>query len=518
MRVRRVALPPPDWGRLGSGDWGAVEDATQLPNPTDPNPLFPTSLFLYLPSLLPLPSPDAPPPPRRHQNKGKNTRLCTLQRKRRADLPRLLFAVVYKRRRGTSVPCLAGPARYPPTESPPESGSAAFVVFFFEADLRGMESAGGDVEASPFLRQVSLGVMVPFSGVRASGIGNSIVLFFAALSYGITSMAMVFINKAILMQYAYSMTLLTLQQVATALLIHFGRVFGYTKSKEVNLSTAKKLLPVSIFYNANVAFALASLKGVNIPMYIALKRLTPLAVLVAGFFSGKGRPSTQVSLSVIFVALGVIIAALGDFSFDFFGYSMALTSVFFQTMYLVLVEKSGAEDGLSSVELMFYNSLLSIPFLIFLIIATGEFPHSLYLLFEKVCIFSNSSATLPFLCWEFCNSTPFTTLLLPHFCNENDELKSAGPEFGSTKLKFDISHGCGEDGKDALTTTIVGVLKGVGSTTLGFVLLGGVQVHALNVTGLVINTAGGLWYSYAKYRQKKVKQWKVPSDAESRDK
>ena len=69
---------------------------------------------------------------------------------------------------------------------------------------------------------------------------------------------------------------------------------GYTKAREVDMTTAKQLLPVSIFYNANVAFALASLKGVNIPMYIAIKRLTPLAVLVAGCFSGKGRPTTQV--------------------------------------------------------------------------------------------------------------------------------------------------------------------------------------------------------------------------------
>lgn len=62
------------------------------------------------------------------------------------------------------------------------------------------------------------------------------------------------------------------------------------------MATARQLLPVSIFYNANVAFALASLKGVNIPMYIAIKRLTPLAVLVAGCFSGKGRPTTQVTV------------------------------------------------------------------------------------------------------------------------------------------------------------------------------------------------------------------------------
>ncbi|KAG9456024.1 hypothetical protein H6P81_000532 [Aristolochia fimbriata] len=304
----------------------------------------------------------------------------------------------------------------------------------------------------------------------------------AALSYGVASMAMVFINKAVLMQYSYSMTLLTLQQLSTALLIHFGRVSGYTKVQDLNWTTAKKLLPVSLFYNANVAFALASLKGVNIPMYIALKRLTPLAVLVAGFFSGKGRPPMQVSLSVVFTAVGVIIAALGDFSFDLFGYTMALTSVFFQTMYLVLVEKSGAEDGLSSIELMLYNSVLSVPFLVFLIVGTGEFPQSLSLLFGKA------------------NSLPFLVILILSLV--------MGIVLNFTMFWCTIVN-------SALTTTIVGVLKGVGSTTLGFVLLGGVQVHALNVTGLVINTAGGIWYSYAKYQQKKNKPRRIISDAEA---
>ncbi|KAL5699333.1 UDP-galactose/UDP-glucose transporter 7 [Ranunculus cassubicifolius] len=307
----------------------------------------------------------------------------------------------------------------------------------------------------------------------------------AALSYGASSMAMVFINKAVIMQYGNSMTLLALQQIATALLIHFGRVMGYTKIKEVNMVTAKKLFPVSLFYNANVGFALASLKGVNIPMYIALKRLTPLAVLVAGFFSGKGRPSKQVSLSVLFIALGVIIAALGDFSFDLLGYSLALTSVFFQTMYLVLVEKSGAEDGLSSVELMFYNAILSVPFLLFLIIVTGEFPQSLYLLIEKA------------------DSLSFLVILILSL--------AMGIVLNFTMFLCTIVN-------SALTTTIVGVLKGVGSTTLGFVLLGGVQLHALNVSGLVINTAGGVWYSYAKYQQKRSKTRKVISDVEAHHK
>lgn len=311
---------------------------------------------------------------------------------------------------------------------------------------------------------------------------SEVLCLLAALSYGLASMAMVFINKAILMKYAYLMTLLTIQQLATALLIHLGRVLGYTKASSVNLATAKKLFPLSLFYNANVAFALASLKGVNIPMYIALKRLTPLAVLIAGLFSGKGRPQMQVSLSVLVTALGVIIAALGDFSFDLFGYTMALTSVFFQTMYLVLVEKSSAEDGHSSVEIMFYNAILSLPFLLFLIIATAEFPQSLSLLLEKAHSFTFFLIfVLSLLMGIVLNFTMFLCTIV----------------------------------NSALTTTIVGVLKGVGTTSLGFLLLGGVEVHALNVTGLIINTVGGVWYSYAKYQQKNKAPKKLTSDEES---
>ncbi|PIN06194.1 Nucleotide-sugar transporter VRG4/SQV-7 [Handroanthus impetiginosus] len=305
---------------------------------------------------------------------------------------------------------------------------------------------------------------------------------FAAFSYGVASMAMVFINKAVVMQYTHSMTLLTLQQLMTTLLIRFGRAMGYTKARGFNVENAKKLLLVSLFYNANVAFALASLKGINIPMYIAIKRLTPLAVLIAGFFYGKGRPTTQVTLSVLLTAAGVLVAALGDFSFDLSGYSMAFTSVFFQTMYLILVEKTGAEDGLSSVEIMFYNSILSIPFLLFLIIATGEFPNSISLLFAK-------SASLSFL------SVLLLSLVM-------------GIVLNYTMFLCTIVN-------SALTTTIVGVLKGVGSTTIGFFLLGGVKVHALNVTGLLINTAGGVWYSFAKYQQKKNKLPKLMSDVET---
>lgn len=301
----------------------------------------------------------------------------------------------------------------------------------------------------------------------------------AAFSYGIASMAMVFINKAVLLQYPHSMTLLILQQVSTAVLIYLGKVFRLTSVRSMDWKTSKRLLPLSLFYNANVAFALASLKGVNIPMYIALKRLTPLAVLVTGFFFGKAKPSTQVSLSVLLTGLGVIIAALGDFSFDLMGYTLALTSVAFQTAYLVLVERSAAEDGLSSIELMLYNSVLSLPFLLLLIFGTKELPFAGELLLQKIKTFGFFVLlVISLLMGIILNYTMFLCTMV----------------------------------NSALTTTIVGVLKGVGTTTLGFLVLGGVKVHALNITGLVINTAGGIWYSIAKYNQKHRKKIAKHSD------
>jgi hypothetical protein len=52
----------------------------------------------------------------------------------------------------------------------------------------------------------------------------------------------------------------------------------------------------------------------------------------------------------------------------------------------------------------------------------------------------------------------------------------------------------------ALTTSVVGVLKGVVAVVLGFFFLGGARFSTLNVAGIAMNTGGGVWYAAAKYR------------------
>eukprot|EP00271_Cylindrocystis_brebissonii_P005046 TRINITY_DN16997_c0_g1_i1.p1 TRINITY_DN16997_c0_g1~~TRINITY_DN16997_c0_g1_i1.p1 ORF type:complete len:393 (+),score=71.88 TRINITY_DN16997_c0_g1_i1:881-2059(+) len=304
---------------------------------------------------------------------------------------------------------------------------------------------------------------------------SQLLSFLAALAYGSASLAMVFLNKALLIQYRHSMTVLTLQMLASVVLIRLGSLLRIVNVRPLDFSTTgRKLLPLACCYSANVACALTSIRNVNIPMYIALKRLTPLAVLVLERVMGKRFPPFQITASVLVTAGGCLIAAIGDFSFDLKGYSMALLSVGFQTAHLVLVEKSGAEQGLSTTELLQYNAVLSLPFLSALLVFSGE-----------------AAVSFPEL-WVKCSaSVPFTLMMLLSLF--------MGILLNFTMFLCTLLN-------SALTTTIVGVLKGVGSTTLGFFVLGGVKVRPLNVTGLVINGIGGVWYSWAKYRLKKSRK------------
>ena len=51
-------------------------------------------------------------------------------------------------------------------------------------------------------------------------------------------------------------------------------------------------MPVAVLYNLNVAFALASLTNLNIPMYNTMKRLTPSLVLAHDYLLSGARVSS----------------------------------------------------------------------------------------------------------------------------------------------------------------------------------------------------------------------------------
>ena len=294
-----------------------------------------------------------------------------------------------------------------------------------------------------------------FSGKTAAGF-----YFTMAVSMG-------FINKATLSEYAYSNTLLLIQMVITFIVIKALSYTNVITLQDINKKTLLETAPLALFYNANVAFALAGLQRLNIPMYQTLKRLTPCVVCVIRGLLGKGWPDSRITTAVLTITGGTIVAGLGDFNFDLAAYSYAIISCLLQAIYLLLAE-AGGEKGLSSTELLLYNSVLSIPVLVVVVMLTeGQ---------DSFNALSSSDHPV----WLF-------SLIL-----------------GSSAMGGILNYAlflCTTT-NSALTTTIVGVMKAVAMTSLGFFLLGGVSITPLNFTGIILNTAGGCYYSRVKYVMK----------------
>ena len=205
-----------------------------------------------------------------------------------------------------------------------------------------------------------------FRGTQAAASLGSAVL------YAVVAIAMNFVNKATLNQFPHAYSLLLAQMVSALCIIYPLKFARVVKLPPLSLRKSRVLWPVCFCYNANTAFALMGLQNLNVPMYSTLKRLTPMIVLSSKAVMTGKLPPKQVTGAVLVVVLGCFIAGMGDFSFNLRGYIFALMSCSLQASYLLLVEHSGAEKGVGSLELLVYNSVLSIPFLLLMLAFTGE--------------------------------------------------------------------------------------------------------------------------------------------------
>lgn len=293
----------------------------------------------------------------------------------------------------------------------------------------------------------------------------------ASLLYGVVALVMGFVNKGILQLWPYSNTLLTLQMAASVAIVYTGKYLKVLHARPLQFSSARSLFPVVFFYNANVAFALAGLQVLNIPIFNTLKRLTPVLVILGKFAMGDGLPPKQVLFSVATIVIGCIVAGLGDLSFDLVGYFLALTSCVLQSTYLVLVEKSGKEQGYNSHELLLYNAVLSLPVLLVLIICSGEGLAALAAFNDQMESSSNSFIALLIFSLALGSLLNYSLFLCTLW-------------------------------NSALTTTVVGAMKALFSSVLGFFVFGGVKVTVMVVLGVSMNTIGGIWYAAEKYKQK----------------
>jgi len=292
-----------------------------------------------------------------------------------------------------------------------------------------------------------------------------------ALAYGATSVTITFFNKAVLSVYdfKYSITLTLAQMLFCLVFLIAMKRFGVIRLVDFEWNTAKQVAPLAFFFVGMVLSGLAPLYYVNVPMYGALRRVTTFIVILGErFFLNKTTPTDEV-LSVVFMVFGASVAGYGDLTFNLIGYVLVMINCVITALYLVYIAKTTAETKLDTFGLMYYNNILSFPFVLVMAFVFE---------YNDVINFPLASDYGFQICFVMSAVQAF---LLNYFIFLCSTINSP------------------------LTTSITGQLKNILTTIFGLFAFGDVQISGLLISGLVLSTIASVWYAWIKLDQKRLK-------------
>ena len=285
--------------------------------------------------------------------------------------------------------------------------------------------------------------------------------------YILISSSMVFTNKALSYTYNFRTTnvLLFFQMIFTILLLRTLRSFRLIDFVDFEPSRAKQVAPVSLFYSLNAAVALVALRELSVPSYTLIKRLAPLfTISLEALLLGK-YATKAICASLLVMATGTVLAARADTTSSNFAWFLGFTSCAFQALYLTFVKRSGIETGMNSFGILYYHSILSLPFISLIVLAVGEIS--------------------PALNYEHWTSISFIVVFIASL-------------FMGLVLNYALFL-CTE--LTSPTSTVVsGQVKAMGQTVIGMFTFGGVDMNLRYLAGTIINIAGGAMYAYAKLK------------------
>ena len=162
------------------------------------------------------------------------------------------------------------------------------------------------------------------------------------------------------------------------------------------------------------------------------------------------------------------VSGYGDLAFNAEDYLICGVSVIFQSLYLVLVQRSSQQ--LTATETLHLNSYNTFPLLMAAALFFNEFQEG-----SRNFLYDDSVFVFMFLL-VVCMGCMLNYLLF--LCTAYNS---------------------------ALTTSIVGTLKNIVQTSIGLFTFGGVAINLFTALGITMNLSGGILYSYAKYSESKKK-------------
>jgi solute carrier family 35 protein len=165
------------------------------------------------------------------------------------------------------------------------------------------------------------------------------------------------------------------------------------------------------------------------------------------------------------MTFGVVVAGMGDLTFDLSSYLYCGFSVVCQAMYFSCVQKSG-EQQKNPFQLLLVSSMMAVPILFTLTLITGQLQtviSTYYMYFAK-------------------------PIFIPSFCL----VVCCGSILCFSQFWCTINN-------NAITTSVIGVLKSSIQTYIGFLIDTSAFAGFFAITGILMNLIFGTWYTYLMY-------------------
>ena len=112
---------------------------------------------------------------------------------------------------------------------------------------------------------------------------------------------------------------------------------------------------------------------INASMFQTLRKLVLVKVYLLDLFFGKKKITCFTSICVFMVSIGSVLAGVDTFSRDYLGIALTMVSNFINVAYNKFTELFRKKTGVPNLKLLVYNSYISGPALLVLILATGEY-------------------------------------------------------------------------------------------------------------------------------------------------
>lgn len=300
------------------------------------------------------------------------------------------------------------------------------------------------------------------------------------IGYSTCSVSMILLNKLVIDTYHidFPMGLLVLQNGCALLLVALLKSLRLVHYPDFDKNVAKKWLPLTILFVAMLYTSMKSLKIMSVAVQTILKNLAIILTALGDQYLFGKKVTLPMYAAFGLMVVGSYLGSVGDRWVTAAGVFWTFMNIFFTVAYVLYMKRllGDVSREIGRYGPVFYNNLLSLPFLL------------------PSCI-----ATLPELGAAIVDSSAGAKLCLLLMILVGSVMTFAS--FWCMKVT------------SPTTYSVTGALNKIPLAVMGVFIFGHVP-SAVGWTGIVVALSGGLWYTLLNRPPPKPKE--LPQDDERR--